>query len=99
MSTNSRDSKVRHVLSSEVFDTAHVCHWPGCKEVVKPAMWGCKKHWMTLPKKLREALWEAYEPGQEVTKKPSAQYRRVAKEIREWIYRYIASETRKKVNG
>lgn len=63
----------------------HTCHWVGCSKVVPPAMWGCKEHWFKLPKFLRDAIWNAYVPGQEVTKNPSAQYLVTAQFVRTWI--------------
>jgi len=34
----------------------HTCHWPGCNKEVPPAMWGCKTHWFSLPKRLRDRI-------------------------------------------
>lgn len=65
----------------------HHCHWPGCKAQVPPAMWGCKKHWYMLPLGLRNKIWAAYQPGQEVTMRPSERYVEIAKETQEWIAR------------
>lgn len=66
-------------------DGKHTCHWPGCKLVVRPSMWGCKTHWYALPIELRNKIWFAYRPGQEIDKKPSAAYLAAAKEVQEWI--------------
>jgi hypothetical protein len=63
----------------------HHCHWPGCDADVPPAKWGCSKHWFTLPKPLRDRVWAAYVPGQEVTATASAQYVVVAREVQDWI--------------
>jgi len=63
----------------------HHCHWPGCALLVAPAAWGCKKHWYMLPGYLRTKVWHAYRPGQEDTKRPSARYLEVAKEVQTWI--------------
>lgn len=63
----------------------HTCHWPGCYLYVPPKMWGCRNHWYKLPKKLRDKVWENYRSGQEIDKKPSAEYLAVAKEVQEWI--------------
>lgn len=48
-------------------------------------MWGCKQHWFQLPKHLRDAIWAAYVPGQEVSKTPSPLYLSVASEVQRWI--------------
>lgn len=63
----------------------HHCHWPGCGKQVPPAMWGCKKHWFMLPKRLRDKIWAAYVPGQEVDMSPSKEYLLVAQEVEDWI--------------
>lgn len=63
----------------------HHCHWPDCQEQVPPAMWGCKKHWFKLPKRLRDKIWRAYRPGQEVDMRPSKEYLEVAEEVQQWI--------------
>jgi hypothetical protein len=63
----------------------HTCHWPGCGKEVPPSMWGCSLHWYRLPKDLRDRIWRAYRPGQEVTKTPSPAYIKVAREAQDWI--------------
>lgn len=63
----------------------HTCHWPGCNKQVPPAMWGCKPHWFRLPARLRNAIWNAYGIGQEVTMTPSREYLDVATEVQRWI--------------
>jgi hypothetical protein len=72
-------------------DGKHVCHWPGCDKHVPPAMWGCKAHWFTLPKTLRDRIWATYRRGQEVTKTPSPEYMKVALEVQEWIRAFKAT--------
>ena len=52
----------------------HECHWPGCGKSVPPKMWGCREHWYSLPKPLRDRIWATYRPGQEVDKNPSEEY-------------------------
>lgn len=59
---------------------SHHCHWPGCDAQVPPAMWGCRKHWFSLPKTLRDKIWDAYRPGQEINMTPSREYVQVARE-------------------
>jgi hypothetical protein len=66
-------------------DGRHTCHWPGCTRKVPPAMWGCRPHWYALPSALRRQVWEAYQPGQEITKTPSRQYLAVARKVQAWI--------------
>lgn len=67
----------------------HTCHWAGCNEQVPPAKWGCYKHWMMLPKQLRDKVWAAYKPGQEVNMTPSREYVAVAREVQEWIAAHV----------
>ncbi len=54
--------------------TAHTCHAPGCQRAVPPRMFACRGHWFSLPKRLRDAIWATYRPGQEADKRPSAAY-------------------------
>lgn len=84
MTTVKKKAHVRSAMRrNETFD--HHCHWPGCKEKVPPAMWGCKSHWFKLPKALRDKVWASYEPGQEISKDPSSEYLKVVTEVQEWI--------------
>lgn len=70
----------------------HHCHWPGCDKQVPPAVWGCRPHWYTLPQNLRDQVWRAYRPGQEVNGTPSAGYVAVARAVQEWIKEHQASK-------
>ncbi|MGD9797565.1 MAG: hypothetical protein AB7V15_05585 [Acidimicrobiia bacterium] len=76
--------KVEHVKAARQ-DRRHGCHWPGCETQVPPAMWGCKAHWFKLPKRLRDAIWDEYVPGQEARMDPSDEYLTVAREVQAWI--------------
>lgn len=53
---------------------AHSCHADKCTTEVPPRMHMCRKHWRMVPRRLQDALWAAYEPGQERRKDPSAEY-------------------------
>lgn len=83
--------KVAHVKASRQ-SRLHACHWPGCDKQVPPAMWGCKPHWFSLPRDLRDRVWRAYQPGQETTMRPSLEYVAAAKAVQEWIAAYQASQ-------
>lgn len=48
-------------------------------------MWGCRNHWYSLPKALRDKVWRAYIPGQERTMTPTPAYVAVAREVEAWI--------------
>lgn len=76
--------KVAHVKNAKQ-DRYHECHWPGCGKQVKPALWGCFKHWMMIPKYLRDKIWATYRVGQEITMTPSRKYLAIAHEVQEWI--------------
>lgn len=80
-------SKADYVRGEAARNTAfdHHCHWPGCDRKVPPAMWGCRAHWYRLPAGLRHRIWRAYQPGQEISKTPSAEYVSVARDVEAWI--------------
>lgn len=76
--------KVAHVLAQgQTRD--HACHWAGCARQVPPARWGCAYHWRLLPKDLRDRIWAAYRPGQEVDARPSRRYLDAAHDVQRWI--------------
>lgn len=88
MSTAAKASYVvREARRNRHFD--HHCHFPTCDKQVPPAMWGCKRHWMMLPKFLRDKIWNAYRPGQEIAKTPSREYVLVAREVQDWISKNV----------
>jgi hypothetical protein len=79
-----KESKANYVRKQKQFRNHH-CHWPGCPKQCPPAMWGCKEHWFKLPKVLRDKVWAAYVPGQEITMTPSREYLEVTDEVEKWI--------------
>jgi CDP-diacylglycerol pyrophosphatase len=87
-----KQKKVEYVKKQTQFRNHH-CHWPGCKKQVPPAMWGCYKHWMILPKTLRDKIWAAYRPGQEKDMRPSRHYLTVATEVQNWITNYLRKQS------
>lgn len=78
------DAKVTHVRRASQ-TREHTCHWPGCDEQVKPAVWGCLQHWRMVPKRLRDKIWREYRVGQETSMTPSRAYVEVAREVEAWI--------------
>lgn len=68
--------------------STHTCHAKGCDERVPPRMFMCRRHWYTLPKATRNAVWAVYVPGQEVRKDPSEEYIRVASDAVTWLARH-----------
>lgn len=57
----------------------HRCHAIGCAIAVDPGLLMCRRHWFMVPKKLRKEVWHHYRKGQEVDKRPSAEYLAAAK--------------------
>lgn len=84
-------SKADYVLAQKQ-SREHACHWPGCEQQVPPAMWGCKAHWFSLPTSLRNRIWAAYTPGQEIRFDPSPEYIAAAEEAQRWISEFQASQ-------
>lgn len=76
--------KVEHVRRARQ-TREHQCHWPGCREQVKPAAWGCLAHWRRLPKRFRDEIWRCYRAGQETDMRPSGEYVAVARAAQDWI--------------
>ena len=72
--------------------STHTCHWPGCPAVVLPKLWGCRAHWYKLPQHLRQDILDAYVPGQELTKTPSAAYMQAARAVQAWIVAHEAQQ-------
>ena len=68
----------------------HTCHWPGCTTEVPPKMWGCKSHWFTLPKVIRDRIWSLYSPGQEERRDPSQDYLDYMHRVEMWCRGYEA---------
>lgn len=62
--------------------TRHTCHADTCETPVPPHMNMCGAHWYQIPKPLRDAIWATYRPGQEVDKRPSADYMDVQRAAR-----------------
>jgi hypothetical protein len=52
----------------------HLCHARNCATEVPPRMFMCRKHWYMVSKPLRDAVWAAYVPGQEIRKDPTGEY-------------------------
>ncbi len=41
----------------------HECPAPGCTEQVEHRQLACRAHWYSIPKDLRDELWQAYRSG------------------------------------
>ncbi len=54
--------------------TPHHCHAHDCQRVILPRLFMCRKHWFSLPVKLRDAVQSEYRRGQEIDKRPTARY-------------------------
>lgn len=81
---------VRAVIASGE-TRGHGCHWPGCEAQCAPAAWGCRRHWYMVPRRLRNKIWAAYRPAQEISKTPSRRYVEAANEVQAWIRNYLAN--------
>jgi hypothetical protein len=58
--------------------TAHACHAFACKAATKPSLFMCPRHWRMVPQEMKDALWAAYRPGQEIDKRTTREYRSAA---------------------
>jgi hypothetical protein len=53
---------------------SHTCHAHECRIEVSPSLFMCRRHWFSLKKPVRDAVWREYRKGQENDKKPSLRY-------------------------
>ena len=74
----------------------HTCHAKNCTAEVPPRLFMCKPHWRRLPKHLQDAIWEHYEPGQEVRKDPSREYLSAADDAVKWLAEKEAEDQAKR---
>lgn len=90
--------KVDYVLNEarKPDKSGHHCHAEGCDAKVPPAMFMCKRHWFKVPTRLRNKIWDLYEPGQEITKDPTNFYVLAALEAIEAV---AVKEGRRPSNG
>ncbi len=63
----------------------HFCHWPGCKKVVAPKLWGCVTHCYKLPIHLRNLIWAHYKKDQEINGPVSKDYLAAVNKVHDWI--------------
>lgn len=53
----------------------HHCHAQGCNRDVAPKFLMCRFHWGLVPKAMQDAVWQNYQPGQELgEKQPTGTY-------------------------
>lgn len=65
---------------------SHHCHAPGCHLPTAPKLFMCKAHWYMLPKAMRDAIWSAYQKGQEQKRvRPTPEYFEAARAARNYI--------------
>lgn len=77
----------------------HECHAHGCNVEVPPKLFMCKPHWYSLRKKIRDAIWDEYRPGQETDKNPSERYMAVQQRaVAEVAYREFGMSVTKPYN-
>lgn len=54
--------------------SGHNCHAHGCNVPVPASMFMCRRHWYSLRKPMRDAIWREYRPGQENDKRAGLRY-------------------------
>jgi hypothetical protein len=82
-------NKFAHVKKDTV--PAKDCAWPGCKTLIPKSHAMCEPHWTLVPKALRDAVWAAYELGQEnAPEEISEAYSEAVEEARMWAVAYEA---------
>lgn len=59
---------------------SHHCHATACRVAVPPEMFMCRRHWFSLPKRIRDRIWATYRSGQCDDMNPSNTYCQTAKE-------------------
>jgi hypothetical protein len=52
----------------------HLCHAYGCTTEIPPRLLMCARHWQMVPRAVKVLVWKHYRPGQEIDKRPSAEY-------------------------
>lgn len=69
----------------------HACPWPGCGKLVHVRLWGCRKHWFSLPQPIRRRILEARHPWSlELEDNPPIEYRLALQDARDWLTVYAA---------
>lgn len=66
-------------------ESKHTCHAEACVTHVPPSMFMCKSHWFTLPKALRDEVWDEYVFGQEDRMDPTSEYLEVTQRAIEFV--------------
>jgi hypothetical protein len=62
-----------------------MCHAIGCDKPVAPKFLMCGAHWRRVPVDIQRRIWKHYRPGQEIDKRPTAEYLAVMKEAIESV--------------
>jgi hypothetical protein len=52
----------------------HTCHAVGCFTPIAPKFHMCPVHWRKVPQTVQQLIWKHYRLGQEIDKRPSAEY-------------------------
>lgn len=58
----------------------HKCFWPTCSATVSTTMFGCRRHWFRLPKRIRDKIWEGYRNSRSIWLEAAKEARRFAEE-------------------
>lgn len=68
--------------------SGHHCHARNCYVKTRPEMLMCRRHWFMVPKKLRDAVWATYSPGQcDGTAEITREWHDAADAAIEWVAR------------
>lgn len=65
----------------------HTCHRPGCAVEVDPKFLACRPHWFELLRgapEIARDVKQFYRPGQEIDKRPSAEYLAAFERAQQW---------------
>jgi hypothetical protein len=60
----------------------HLCNWPLCRRPVPFDMWGCSRHWFTLPPEIRNAITRGWSFGRS---RHSPEWRAAHEQALVWI--------------
>jgi hypothetical protein len=85
-------NKFHHLRTASIHDGSKKCPWPGCVKQIPLALHSCQQHWMVLPKPIRDAIWDAYEVGQEQDLGlVSREYQSADQAAKNWITSFLAA--------
>ena len=72
---------------------SHTCHARGCSVEVPPELLMCRTHWFKVPRRIQQAVYATYRPGQCDDMKPSKAWHEAA----DAAIGFVAQAERKKI--